>query len=41
MRKSNGKYELRAIPTDKDTDTFYGSVKHDTETGEKAKGHCD
>ena len=36
--KSNGKYELEAIPTDKDTDTFYGSVKHDTETGEKAKG---
>ena len=24
--KSNGKYELEAIPTDKDTDTFYGSV---------------
>ena len=37
-KKSNGKYELEAIPTDKDTDTFYGSVKHDTETGEKAKG---
>lgn len=36
--KSSGKYELEAIPTDKDTDTFYGSVKHDTETGEKAKG---
>ena len=36
--KRNGKYELEAIPTDKDTDTFYGSVKHDTETGEKAKG---
>ena len=36
--KSNGKYELEAIPTDKDTDTFYGSVKHDTETSEKAKG---
>ena len=31
--KSNGKYELEAIPTDKDTDTFYGSVSTSVNKG--------
>ena len=31
--KSNGKYELEAIPTDKDTDTFYGSVSTSVNEG--------
>ena len=31
--KSNGKYELEAIPTDKDTDTFYGSVSTSVNNG--------
>ena len=31
--KSNGKYELEAIPTDKDTDTFYGSVSTNVNKG--------
>ena len=31
--KSNGKYELKAIPTDKDTNTFYGSVSTNVNKG--------
>ena len=31
--KSNGKYELEAIPTDKDTNTFYGSVSTNVNKG--------
>ena len=31
--KSNGKYELEAIPTDKDTDTFYGFVSTNVNKG--------
>ena len=31
--KSNGKYELEAIPTNKDTDTFYGSVSTSVNEG--------
>lgn len=31
--KSNGKYELEAIPTDKDTDTFCGSVSTSVNEG--------
>ena len=31
--KSNGKYELKAIPTDKDTKTFYGSVSTNVNKG--------
>ena len=31
--KSNGKYELEAIPTNKDTDTFYGSVSTSVNKG--------
>ena len=31
--KSNGKYELEAIPTDKDTDTFYGAVSTSVNKG--------